>query len=134
MSDVASSHNASLRITRIQNLKNGVDLLSLNEGGFVPVTQYTENSLTMELYNAFIGEGQPVWIVGQISINGQFQHFEAIAKVAKLDVIVESFVQFEFQITQTQSASWKSFLDSKLQAQNRVDALLKKMKGGETDE
>lgn len=121
--------NSSIKISHIRNLINHVEILNLEGGRFVPVTQFTPTTITLELYDAYIGHDQLVSIVGQIVVEDKSHHFEAVAKVIDSEVILDSLVQFEFQLSQVQSQLWKSFLDSKKSAQERVDQLLRKMKG-----
>ncbi len=121
--------NSSIHIWHIKNLMNETDIFNIGGGPFLPVTQYTQTTITVELDNAFLAHGQLVSIVGEIVIADDKHHFEAVAKLIASEVIVDSLVQFEFQLKQLQTTLWKSFLESKSQAQNHVDQLLRKMKG-----
>lgn len=123
--------SSSIQISHIRNLINHVEILNLEGGRFVPVTQYTPTSITLQLYDAYIGNDQLVSIVGEIILGEKSHRFEAVAKVIDSEVVEDTLVQFEFHLSQVQSTLWKNFLESKKSAQDHVDQLLKKMKGRE---
>lgn len=108
---------------------NEVAILNLEGGLFVEVTQYSSQSITMELRGAYIGIDQLVSLSGEILIRSERLPLEAVGKVVAAEVVLGTLVQFEFQLKQFQKNHWQRFLDSKQVAQDHVDNLLLRMKG-----
>lgn len=121
--------NSAIRIWHIKNLSNDRDILNLGAGKSIEITQYTDSTITIELYDAFLAQGLLVSLVGEMRIGEEKHHFEAVAKLTGSEVVTDSLVQFEFQLKQLQTNLWHSFLESKKAAQDHVDNLLRKMKG-----
>lgn len=121
--------NSAIHIWQVTHLKNKLPLFTSDQGQFVKVTQYTSNSITLELQDAFIGKGQLVSVGGEMIIGHEKFKFEALAELVQNEVISDSLVQFEFKIYQNDQVLWKKFIDSKTTAQNHVDNLMLRMKG-----
>lgn len=121
--------NSAIRIWHIKNLSNDRDILNLGADQSIAITQYTDSTITIELYDAFLAHGLLVSLVGEMKIGEEKHHFEAVAKLTGSEVVTDSLVQFEFQLKQLQTNLWHSFLESKKTAQDHVDNLLRKMKG-----
>lgn len=121
--------NSSIHIWQVTNLSNRADLLKLDSGHFINVSEYSQSTLILEIENAYAGKGQLVSLIGEIIIKNEKLKFECVAEIVDLQVIEGSLVRFEFKLVETNQTLWKNFLDSKLNAQNHVDQLLQKMKG-----
>jgi len=121
--------NSTIHIRQIKNVMNKMDILNRADGSFIQITQYTPTSITLELDSAFLAHGQLLELNGEIIIDNEKYPLLAVVKVIASEVIEDSVVQFEFQFQQIQKNLWKSFLDSKQEAQNHVDNLWNKLRG-----
>lgn len=121
--------NSAIHIRQVTNLKNRANLLKLDSGHYVKVSEYSQTSLTLEIENSYAGKGQLVSFIGEILINKERMNFECVAEIADLQVIEGSLVRFEFRLVEIDQTLWKNFLDSKKKAQNHIDDLLQKMRG-----
>lgn len=121
--------SSTVQISQIKNLSNNSIVLSFKNGQFVEISNYSAKTIVLDLKDVQLTPGELVLIVGEVIINTETLHFEAVAKVLTNIPLVEGYVRIEFLLNQIQKDLWKRFLDSKDLAQNRVDNLFKKIKG-----
>jgi len=121
--------NSSIHIWQVKNLKNKADLLKLDFGHYVNVSEYSMSTFILEIENAYAAKGQLVSLIGEILIKTEKFKFECEAEITDLQVVEGSVVRFEFKLVKIDQKLWKNFLDAKQNAQNHVDCLLRKMKG-----
>jgi hypothetical protein len=121
--------NSSIHIWQVTNLNSMANLLKMDSGHFIRVSEYTPTTLILEIENAYAGRGQLVSLSGEILIKNEKFKFEAVSEIIQLQVVEGSLVRFELKLVEVDPPLWEKFLDSKQTAQNHIDRLLQKMKG-----
>ena len=121
--------NSSIQVQHLKHLSTQVEILKSPQHSFVEACQYSEKTVTLEVEESRLEVGHLLALEGLIQIDQKSIPFTAIGKVKQSSPIFNRGSRIEIYLQQFERTVWNQFLESKVQAQNHVDALLLKMKG-----
>lgn len=120
--------NSAIEIKSIKNLTTQVEVLK-KQGDFVEASEYSSQSLSVEIKGGPLPLEQLVSISGRIRLNSQYHPFEVIGKISATMPLIPDSTKLEIHLNQYDKKLWQQFLQHKAEAQNQVDNLFKKVKG-----
>ncbi len=121
--------NSAIQIKTLKHLSTAVDVLHLTHQNFIEACQYTDKTVTLEIEHTRLEVGHLLSLEGQIQIGEKSTPFTAIGKVKNSSPLFNRGSRVEIYLQQFERTLWAQFLESKTQAQNKVDSLLLKIKG-----
>jgi hypothetical protein len=119
----------SIKIQKIQNLTTQSFFLKLEAPRFLEITNFSKQSITLELDGSPLATGQLVSLLGVMELGPESLLFEAVAKVVASTELSEILSVSEFYLQQFEKLLWARFHEANMKAQSRADSLLKRMKG-----
>jgi hypothetical protein len=120
--------NPTIEIISLKNLTTQSDLIR-NQVNCVEVSDYSAQSLSIEIMGGHLPIDQLVSISCQIQLSGKIRSFEAIGKVSATMPLSSGSTKIEIHLHQYDKKLWKQFLQDKKEAQNKADDIFNKVKG-----
>ena len=120
--------SSGIELTKIKSLTTEIELFSARGGHPLEVSEYGDKNLVCLVPRTFFAPGQLVTLDGKIRIADLSFVFCATGKLVRSLDASENLTRFEIDLNQYDKDQWKKFLDQVNKDQDRVTALLEKMR------